>query len=92
MQGEKWGEKQGEGGYMPDITMCQGKGCKKKKKCYRYLAEPSKSWQSYFEATPKGKCEYYIKTNQVQHKEKMKLYNMPFYGLLLVELELNYTT
>ncbi len=37
---------------MPDITMCKGEGCKKKKKCYRYTAEPTKYWKSYFVKSP----------------------------------------
>lgn len=47
---------------MPDITMCEGKGCQKKMSCYRYSADAS-NFQSYFKETPikDNKCEYYIK-------------------------------
>lgn len=47
---------------MPDIAMCEGNGCDKKEKCYRFKATPSQ-WQSYSDFTPeeKGGCEYFIK-------------------------------
>ena len=47
---------------MPDITMCEGKGCQKKMSCYRYSADAS-NFQSYFKETPikDNECEYYIK-------------------------------
>lgn len=32
---------------MPDITMCANKSCPLKKKCYRFVAEPDKGYQSY---------------------------------------------
>lgn len=34
---------------MADISMCNGKKCKVKHKCYRYLAEADKFYQSYAE-------------------------------------------
>ena len=37
---------------MPDITMCDGQGCLQKNKCYRYRAEPTPYWQSYFMEAP----------------------------------------
>ena len=46
---------------MPDITMCEGTGCKVKDKCYRHTAEPHPYRQSWFMNVP-GKdktCEYY---------------------------------
>lgn len=46
---------------MPDITLCLGKECPLKEKCYRYHAKPS-LLQSYFNDPPfdeKG-CEYFI--------------------------------
>ena len=62
---------------MPDITMCNGNNCELKSICYRYKAEPSQFWQSYFNQSPnKGleceyfweiKCEYCQQTNGV-HK------------------------
>jgi hypothetical protein len=50
---------------MPDITMCEGKGCKLKETCHRFKATPNKYGQSYFTETPikKGKCDYYINNN-----------------------------
>jgi len=47
---------------MPDITMCQDNKCDKRKKCYRYTAEPSE-YQSYFIEPPKKPCEYYYPSN-----------------------------
>mgnify|MGYP000013904373 FL=1 len=48
---------------MPDITMCSGEGCPLKEKCWRYLAEPSEYWQSYFMKAPYAYetpgCEHY---------------------------------
>ena len=32
---------------MPDISMCFGRGCKKKNKCYRHCAEWDRYEQSY---------------------------------------------
>lgn len=49
---------------MPDISMCSGKSCPVKKKCYRYKAKPSE-YQSYFAEPPikikdgVAKCDYY---------------------------------
>lgn len=37
---------------MADITMCWGKGCKLKEKCYRYTAPASPYWQSMFADAP----------------------------------------
>lgn len=47
---------------MPDITMCWGEGCPRRKECYRYTAKPSTHQQSYFVAPPikdGGECEYF---------------------------------
>ena len=45
---------------MTDITKCGGKGCKRKKTCYRYTAKAG-MLQSYFLANPNqhNECEYY---------------------------------
>ena len=32
---------------MPDIEMCMNDECTEKFHCYRWMAEPSKVWQSY---------------------------------------------
>ncbi len=58
---------------MPDITMCDGKECPVKKKCYRYTAKPSE-YQSYFVEAPikDGKCDYYWGENQEQIWNSLK--------------------
>ena len=46
---------------MPDITMCRGKSCDCREKCYRYMAVPFRFWQAYF-VGPKKKgenCEHF---------------------------------
>lgn len=47
---------------MPDISMCEGKDCPLKDKCYRFIATPDKYHQSYFTEPPyeNDKCEYFI--------------------------------
>lgn len=37
---------------MADITMCSGVGCRVKDKCYRFTANKSEFWQSYFTEPP----------------------------------------
>jgi len=57
---------------MTDITKCGGKGCKRKKTCYRYTAKAG-MLQSYFLANPNqhNECEYYWEvTNGVQRKKE----------------------
>ena len=55
---------------MPDITMCLGYTCRKRKTCYRFTATPTsytdkdgnkQTYQTYFSADPRvlGKCEHY---------------------------------
>jgi len=46
---------------MADISMCSGKGCDLKEKCYRFTAPKSKYMQSYFTIPPikDGKCDMY---------------------------------
>lgn len=47
---------------MADITMCSGRDCYLKEKCYRYTAPKSKYMQSYFTIPPKdekGNCDMY---------------------------------
>jgi hypothetical protein len=47
---------------MADITMCSGKGCDLKDKCYRYTAPQGKYMQSFFTIPPidkEGKCEMF---------------------------------
>ena len=46
---------------MPDITMCNGDGCRARNHCYRFTATPSVYVQSWFVQTPcdNKKCDYY---------------------------------
>ena len=46
---------------MPDITMCNGNHCELAQTCYRYKANPTLHYQSYFCEAPikNGKCDYY---------------------------------
>lgn len=50
---------------MADITMCSGKGCPLKEKCYRFTAVESDYRQSYFVTPPvekdkeKAQCAYF---------------------------------
>lgn len=37
---------------MADITMCYGKECRLKEKCYRYKAPANKHRQAYFTEAP----------------------------------------
>lgn len=51
---------------MADITMCDGRYCPLKKKCYRFTA-PKGIYQSYFLETPYDKafkkCAFFINNN-----------------------------
>ena len=60
---------------MPDITMCNGKGCDLALTCYRYTATPSKYMQSYFVESPieNNECEYYWQDSKERAKNLMKL-------------------
>lgn len=47
---------------MVDISMCSGKNCPLKEKCYRFKAKPNKFMQSYFTIPPikeDGTCEHF---------------------------------
>lgn len=48
---------------MPDIAMCRNKQCKKRKKCYRFMAKPNEPWQTYGDFKPdiNGECEDFWK-------------------------------
>ena len=35
-----------------DITMCEGRDCPAKDRCYRHTATPDKYWQSWFSDPP----------------------------------------
>lgn len=59
---------------MPDIAMCKGVGCPKKKTCYRFKATPS-YYQSYFMTAPyveKEGCGYYWKVEKPKPKRGRK--------------------
>lgn len=48
---------------MPDITMCEGRGCPQKDKCYRHTAKPNPDCQSYFGGqvmSLDGTCEFFM--------------------------------
>lgn len=32
---------------MPDISMCKNDTCKRRLRCYRYMATPTSKWQAY---------------------------------------------
>lgn len=47
---------------MPDVTMCKGKGCKVKTRCYRFVAKPDEYRQAWFEKVPIEKpCPHRIR-------------------------------
>jgi hypothetical protein len=59
---------------MPDISMCNGVGCKLKNRCYRFKAIPS-DYQSYFSIAPvneDGTCDYLWKINSSDRSKKYK--------------------
>jgi hypothetical protein len=49
-----------------DITMCSGNNCELAQTCYRYKAEPTPRYQSYFIKPPNDGliCEYYWEYKQ----------------------------
>lgn len=53
---------------MPDISMCADKRCPKRNECYRFLATPHPTWQTWFDPRPKdgSECENFW---QVTKKE-----------------------
>lgn len=60
---------------MPDITMCTGKGCAVKDRCYRYTAKPSRYGQSYFSTPPveaDGTCDYFWVTRMFKVGDKVR--------------------
>lgn len=58
---------------MPDISLCVNIDCPFKNKCGRFLAEPSKYWQSYADFKPKdGKCEDFWPIKNFPYKLKEK--------------------
>jgi len=60
---------------MPDISMCEGKGCDVKNTCYRFTAKPSKFTQSYVMPDVKpGGCDIYWNNNYTSALSK------PYFG------------
>jgi len=62
---------------MPDITMCSGKGCPLKEKCYRFTAKPSDYRQAYFLNPPvekdgedKAHCSHFWDNKEKKHDIK----------------------
>lgn len=53
---------------MADITMCSGVGCPARQNCYRFTAEPSKLWQSYFTKVPFDgeECEHHWRLDETK--------------------------
>ncbi len=50
---------------MPDITMCEGEGCKIKQSCFRFTAK-REHYQSYFVDSPlepDGSCKHFMFDN-----------------------------
>lgn len=63
---------------MADIAMCRPIICPHKEDCYRYTAEASENWQSYFGKPPineveEGKCDYYWGKNGEKVWTKKKI-------------------
>ena len=52
---------------MADITMCTGRDCPLKYRCYRAMAQSHELYQSYFTITPydaeKESCEHFLDLN-----------------------------
>ena len=62
-----------------DITLCKGKGCYKRKKCLRHVAEPNPHYQSYFEIAPfepKKGCKYFIPVEETKEIKEDKNENL----------------
>ena len=59
---------------MADITMCDGKDCPLREKCYRFTVFANQWRQSYFMETPynkeENKCDEYWKDKSINNKTK----------------------
>jgi len=59
---------------MADITMCDGKDCPLREKCYRFTAFANQWRQSYFMETPynkeENKCDEYWEDKSINNKTK----------------------
>ena len=64
---------------MPDITLCSNETCPINYKCYRFLAEPNKHWQSYSYFIPEdGVCKDFSsgKIPSTQRISDRKIYDI----------------
>ena len=62
---------------MVDISKCDGKGCPKKERCYRYTVKGDPNWQSYVDAprNEEGSCRLFWDNEEMDKKlnDKLKL-------------------
>ena len=57
---------------MVDIAMCRRGDCPKRLSCFRYLAEPEESWQSYIMIEDIDNCDRYW---QVKNRKDLAYMN-----------------
>lgn len=59
---------------MPDITLCLGNKCKKRKECYRFTAEAAEVQSFFFNPPYKkdGSCDYFLDNKDYQKKKDGK--------------------
>lgn len=71
---------------MADITMCEGKGCTVKDKCYRHTAKACEYYQSYFLDPPgkDDKCKYFWK----EKRQKVEWNSAKTWNMKLTEDDL----
>jgi len=58
---------------MTGITLCKGKGCPVKDKCYRYVTKGNHTNQAYFTRTPYEDnvgCKFFVKIEKGNDDEK----------------------
>jgi hypothetical protein len=65
---------------VPDITMCTGRGCELRGRCYRFLAEPDEM-QSFFSNPPvnkqTGECTEFWRCVSRSEKKRLDTQNAP---------------
>jgi hypothetical protein len=61
---------------MVDIAMCNGRDCKKKETCYRYLAFPAE-YQTFLviPETDTSKCEHFWRCRNPKELREMNILN-----------------
>lgn len=64
---------------MPDISMCEGRGCPHKNQCYRHTAFPSEYRQAYFCDPPykMDGCDYFWKMEEHDYENRTGHRNKP---------------